>query len=83
VFLLINEGRRKEERKKERKKEERKRSRILLLVTRLCLVTQIRRLCLQFSCKMEPEPLDIGSQVEPRNHLKKVAKLQPDTTKPL
>jgi hypothetical protein len=39
-----------------------------LLVTRLCLVTQIRRLCLPEETR-EAEPLDIGSQAEPRNQL--------------
>jgi len=41
-----------------------------LLVTRQSLVTQIRRLCLQFSgFPSEVEPLNIGSQAEPGNQL--------------
>jgi len=40
-----------------------------LLVPRLCLVTQIMRLCLQFVSR-EAEPLDIGSQAEPGNQLR-------------
>ncbi|MEZ2227556.1 MAG: hypothetical protein ACBR12_23795, partial [Microcoleus sp.] len=41
------------------------------LVTRLCLVTQIQRLCLHFCCfKSEAEPLDIGSLAEPGNQLR-------------
>ena len=39
-----------------------------LLVPRLCLVTQIMRLCLQFLSR-EAEPLDIASQAEPGNQL--------------
>jgi hypothetical protein len=55
---------REEERGRE---EERKR---IPLVTRLCLVTQMLWLCLQFSApKSETEPLDIGSQAEPGNQL--------------
>ncbi len=50
-----------------------------LLVPRLCLVTQIRRLCLQFyqrnkalfpSKPSEAEPLEIDSQAEPGNQFK-------------
>jgi len=42
-----------------------------LLVPRLCLGTQIRRLCLLFFSPIdEAEPLDISSQAEPRNQLK-------------
>lgn len=40
------------------------------LVTRLCLVKLIGRLCLHISWQpFEAEPLDIGSQAEPKNQL--------------
>ncbi|MEG4488711.1 hypothetical protein, partial [Microcoleus sp. D2_18a_B4] len=43
----------------------------ILLVHRLCLGTQIGRLCLQFSsARGEAEPLDMDSQAEPGNQLK-------------
>jgi len=41
---------------------------LCLLVPRLCLGMPIERLCLE-SSPSEAEPLDIGSQAEPRNQL--------------
>ncbi len=40
---------------------------LLSLVPRLCLGTQIQRLCLAFNHTIEAEPLDLGSQAEPGN----------------
>jgi hypothetical protein len=49
-----------------------------LLVPRLCLGTQIRRLCLLFFSPIdEAEPLDISSQAEPRNQLLIIINITP------
>jgi hypothetical protein len=40
-----------------------------LLVPRLCLGMHIQRLCLFLAKISEAEPLELGSQAEPRNQL--------------